>query len=371
MERYRKNVYCDWEFLESLMSKLGDYPNFDNSFLGNNEVAICIKELLLSSDVKLFLNVSKDFYDSFLSEIDNKRKKAARKGKDPQLTDFEKLVREIDLKQQNNELHLHHNASKVHFDDSLLNDSYLNSLFFSCESKEICKKVMEDYGVIVINTENMNNFKPLIFDQGVALRKDEVSCWNKCLEMKNMIPCNSLVIVDNYILNETDKIEENLTSIFDVLIPQKIDGRIHFHIAIFTTLCNDRGIPYNSKSRLELVHNILCKIRPGLHFTISIIKCSKDKFHDRTIITNNLYIGCGGGFDLFKKGKSQKTTTISFFNPFLNFYTIWSRKAYSNLISDAIKVFNNTSMFDESKMNDSFPSFVIGEKQNRLLTQST
>ena len=366
MERYRKNIYCDWEFLESLMSKLGESPSLDNLFIDNKEVAICIKELLLSSDVKLNLNVSKDFYNSFLSGIDNKRKKAARKGKDPQLTVFEKLVREIDLKQQNNELHLHHNASKVHFDDSLLSDNYLNSLFFTSESKEICEKVMKDYGVIVINAENMNIFKPLIFDAGVALQKDEVSCWKKCLETNNMVPCNSLVIVDNYILNETDKIEENLTSIFDVLIPKKLDERLNFHIAIFTTLCNDRGIPYNSKSRLEKVHNILCKIRPDLHFTVSIIKCSKDKFHDRTIISNNLYIGCGGGFDLFKKGKSQKTTTVSFFIPFFNLHTKWSRKAYSNILSDTTTVFNETSLFDESKMNDSFPCFVVGEKNNRL-----
>ena len=367
MERYRKNVYCDWEFLESLMSKLGDYPNLDNSFLGNNEVAICIKELLLSSDVKLYLNVSEAFYDSFLSEIDKK----CQKGSELQLSAFEKLVYDINFKQQNNELHLHYNESKVHFNDSILEDKYLNSIFFSSESKEICNKAMEEYGIIVINIENMNDFTQHVYDQGVALQKKEENSWKICLDMQNLTPCNSLVVVDNYILNDTNSIDENLANLFDIFIPTQLNKSISFHLAIFTTLCNDRGIPFNSKMRLEKIYDILSKIRPGLNFSLSIIKCSKDKFHDRIIITNNLYISCGGGFDLFKKGKSQKTTTVSFFNPFFNFHTKWSRKAYSNILNDTATVFNNTSLFDESKMNDSFPCFVVGEKQNRLLSQST
>ena len=367
MERYRKPVYCDWEFLASLISKQEEPFYLDNSYNINREFATDIQNLLLCPDIKLYLNISSDFFFNFLKEIEKKRKNALKKGREPQLTALEKLAIDIDLLQQNNVLHLHFNPSKIKFNDSILESNQLNALFFSSESKDVCANAMKEYGIIVLCAENINNFKYLTFDQGVALQKTELSNWNQCLGRHEIVPCNSLVLIDNYILNDSKSIEENIRNIFNALIPKTLNEKLPFQLTVFTTLCNDRGIPYNSASRLEQIQKILSELRPNINFNISIIKCSKDKFHDRTIITNNLFIGCGGGFDLFKNGKAQKTTTVCVFHPFLNNHTKWSRRAYSNVLNDASKVFYDTTEFDSSKMSDSFPCFSRGDKHNRLL----
>ncbi len=363
MERYRKHIYCDWDFFTALASKQdGEASCLDNSFNIDNEVASDIRNLLLCSDVKLYLNISKDFFYNFLDEAE-KKSKIERNA-------LENLVINMEYKRHNSALHLHFNASKVQFNDSIIDTDRLNALFFSCESKEVCAEAMEEYGIIVFCAENINDFKYLTFDQGVAIQKAETSNWNQCLGGHKVVPCNSLVIVDNYILNDPDSIDENLPKIFDSLIPKSLNKLLPFQLTIFATLCNDRGTPYNSENRLKRIKEILSELRQNITFEVSIIKCSKDKFHDRTIFTNNLFIGCGGGFDLFKRGKSKKTTTVCVLHPFLNNHTKWSRKAYSDILYDARDVYNKTSLFDEERMNESFPSFARGERINRLFDLS-
>lgn len=372
METYRQTIYCDLGFLEAIYSKQDSNMScLDNSSYIDEELAANVRELLFSNDVKLYLNISQNDYDEILKSIEKKRKNAYKKGKEPDLTTFEKNMLDIDIKRQDGQLHLHVNEAKVKFDETLNQDKFLNAMLFSCESKEACSIAMAEYGIIVICVENINDFKHLLFDHGVALHRKEEANWKKCLSKVGItLPCNSLIVVDNYLLNDTDSIDENLTQIFDALLPKCLNKSLTFQVTLFATLCNDRGIPFDSKSRFKKVSETLTRLRPDINFTLSIIKCSKDKFHDRTIATNNLYIGCGGGFDLFKRGKAQKTTTVCAFHPFLYTHSSWSRKAYSDLLNDACRVFNETSSFDETKsMNDSFPNFSIGEKQNRLLNQ--
>ena len=365
-EQYRKIVYCDWGFLESLVCKQRPGKTGLKSMV-DDEVSDNIRNMLLSPYVKLYLNMSLEDFDKMLSDIDIKRKIAYRNAKEPQLDLSDKLIHHLNLMQREGVLHLHFNSSKVQFNESLLKDNFLNAMFFSCEQKDICTKAMEKYGVIVICSENMNDFKYLFFDQGVAIRKNEANNWKRCLTSHDMIPCNALIVVDNYILNDSKSIEENLKDILDSIVPRKLSKSLSFHLTIFASLSNDRGVPFNSKSRFERINSILSQIRPDIDFKVSIIKCSKDKFHDRSIVSNNFYIGCGGGFDLFKNGKAQKTTFVCAFNPLFNTHTKWSRKAYSNLLFDASKVFHETSDFNDSQMTDSFPCFAIGDKQNRLL----
>ena len=136
-----------------------------------------------------------------------------------------------------------------------------------------------------------------------------------------------------------------------------------FQIIIFSALRHNKNIDLPSKVRLEEITKLLESIRPNLKFELTIVKCSSDKFHDRTIITNNYYIGCGGGFDLFKSRRSQKTTTVNIVTPYLNHSIKWATKAYSNLVSESSSVYRESPEF----MGDSFPNFHIGVNKNRLL----
>ena len=371
MERYRQTIYCDLDFLKSLLSKQdAESSSLDVSYYDDDEITVSMRNLILSSDVKLYLNMSQEEYNIIQSEISKKRLKAAKKGRELELTSFERLMLDMEMRQHNNASHLHLNSKKVLFDDTLLQGNYLNAIFFSCEPKETCEKAMEDYGVLVVCSETIEDFQYLIFDHGAAIRKLEESNWEKCLSReKAPIPCNSLIVVDNYVLNDGSKIEENLTPLLDSILPKNLKNSVTFELTIFATLKNDKGIDYEIKGRFIKIKEILEKVRPGMSYSLSILKSRKDTFHDRSIASNNLFIGCGGGFNLFNNGRSQKTTTVFAFHPFFYMHSKWSRKAYSDLLNDASEVFKRADTLDNLDMQYRMSNIIYGVKQNRLLDQ--
>lgn len=333
----------------------------DMSYTDSIEVSQCLKELLLSPDVKLFLNISPLKFEERIKDIDKKRKNAAKKGIEVVLTPFEKLLNHIDLKQQNNILHVHFNSLDIDYKNLSNQETLLNAMFFTSSSKEICQKAIDDYGVIVICPENIKDFRYLLYGNGMAIRKHETNKWNCCLSTGKPVPCNSLIIVDNYILYNTDLVKDNLIDILDTLIPMHLSSEIEFQITIFTSSLID------AKGKRQNIICLLEKLRPNIKFSVTIIKSSSDNFHDRNIISNNILVSCGGGFDLFKQGKSQKTTTIYMYNPFITSTEQWSRKAYSYILHDVFKVYSASPIFGENNIGDTFPNFMIGEKRNRLI----
>lgn len=371
MERYRQTIYCDLEFLKSLLSKQDtDSSSLDVSNNDDKEIIVNIRNLILSTDVKLYMNMSHEEYDKIQSEIYNKRLKAAKKGKEIELSSFERLMFDMEMRRQNNTSHLHINSNKVQFDDTLLKGNYLNAIFFSCEPKETCEQAMKDYGVLVVCSETIEDFQYLIFDQGAAIRKSEESDWEKCLSKDNTpIPCNSLIVIDNYVLNDSEKMKENLIPLLDTILPKDLKKSVTFQMTIFAALKDEKGLDFEINGRYAMIKEILEKARPGMSFSLSILKCKKDAFHDRNIASNNLLIGCGGGFDLFKNGRSQKTTTVFAFHPFFYMHSKWSRKAYSNLLNDASEVFKSSTILENLDKQYMCTNYVYGVKQNRLLDQ--
>lgn len=362
MERYRKCVFCETQFLHEILSRLSD-KTFSFESLSEYELWMNVRSLLLSSDIKLYLNISKSEFDNNIKDIEKRRLNAAKKGKDYQLSHFEKLIWDISLKQRNNEIHLKLLDKYPNLDEfESISDKELDAFYFTCKKRDECRKLMEEYGILVVSPENIMEFLFVLFDQGVAIHKQEQGNWNNILK-EFVLPCNSMIIVDNYVLNELEQAKENLKGIFEALLPQSLNNCIPFQIIIFSALRHNKNIDLPGKVRLDEMTKLLESIRPNLKVELTIVKCSSDKFHDRTIITNNYYIGCGGGFDLFKSRHSQKTTTVNIVTPYLNHSIKWAIKAYSNLISEASSVYRESPEF----MGDSFPYFHIGVNMNRLL----
>jgi hypothetical protein len=171
-------------------------------------------------------------------------------------------------------------------------------------------------------------------------------------------------LVDNYILTDSNLLEENLTSIFDILLPQKLNLEVPFQISIFTTLkTSDQKNDINSAERQKQIANLIELLRPELWFKLSIFKVSKDKFHDRTLITNNYYVSCGGGFDLFKQHRPTKMTSINIVYPVFSNSILWTPVAYSNFINEVSIVYNKATSFSKEFLT----GFFRGDKQNRLM----
>ena len=211
---------------------------------------------------------------------------------------------------------------------------------------------MKKWGILAFNNETLLNSEHLFEDCGTALpdSRKVKNGWKSILtQIKYINYCNSLIIIDNYLLQADnkqtyanksvkEKIENNLIPILEVLLPKEIS--IPFHLYIFA--CED-SYPFKSlmdKEKEESLYSSIRGIRGGkVPIEIKLINCKKS-FHDRVILSNNIWISSGMGFDLFREDDSQinKPTTVSILFPFINCSSSWVKTAYENIIGTAQRV---------------------------------
>ena len=161
---------------------------------------------------------------------------------------------------------------------------------------------------------------------------------------------------------------------FDVVAEEIRDlsdesGKAASNIKQIISLLNDTVLDVSSKvkegarvsengyieiNKITDILNRINEIRKELQVELTIYLCGKNDFHDRAIITNYIWIGCGGGFDLLNsKLQSSKMTNIPIFYPYIQDGIDWGIDHYQNFINDAKRV---------KKHNRS-----IGKGSNRLL----
>lgn len=358
-ENYRKTVFCEVQFLKECLSQV-DIVEYDCASLQKLRFWKSIENLLLSPNIKLFLDISSDVFDSEIKSIEKQKQKAAKKNENTQLEGYGELLWRLNCLQIESNIHL-----KCLGEDYVPIDSYeniknlnINAIYLTCKDADMCEKISCTYGISVLTSKKMDVNKQLFEDVGCAIYKGEKNAnWIKILQGKCKT-CNALIIVDNYILSDIMYIDENLRDILQSVLPDTLAKNVTFHLSIFTSDLKNR-----SKDRLDKLKNIVRELRPELCCEISIFKNSADAFHDRTIITNSLWIGCGGGFDLFKKGMATKMTVVSIVNPYLTDTMQWAKKAYSNLVKTIGNIINNRNEY----INDSYPTFYLGAGINRLI----
>lgn len=135
------------------------------------------------------------------------------------------------------------------------------------------------------------------------IRKNKNIDWNKIL--KNSPAINSLIIMDRYIVASADDIKNNLFPIIDALIPNSL--KIPFHLTLMTKVPQTDDI----KELYDSIILHLKKVKPSVHVDLEIHNCTSGDFHDRAILSTNLYISCGSGFNLRRdNGSSQHTTNF-------------------------------------------------------------
>jgi hypothetical protein len=357
----QKDIYCEISFLLTCLLKLED-AHFNFESYNDYGLWSSISKTLFSSNIKLHLDLRKKDFESEIENIDKERRKAARKGKDYKMTFREKILFELDLKLRNQELHLDMTEpNPLSHDFVFESEKHYNGIYFTCADKDKCQKLMDEYGILVLCPENIMNYKKILTDQGVAIYKNNRNDWFSILHNK-ILPCNAMIIVDNYILNDTNLMKENLGQIIAAIKPQ-INKNINFQISIFTTLRNDKKQDLPVDCRMEIIKSLI----EGQNIDISIIKCN-DIFHDRMILTNNQFIGSGYGFGLFMNKISKKTTTISIVCPFINHSIKWALEGYSNVIKDASTLFNNRGLATYGgNITYSFKEFIVGNRVNRMI----
>ena len=221
-------------------------------------------------------------------------------------------------------------GSKFNNIEDLLKQKPLCVLLTEDDKTNICS----DYGIININLSNFSK-KALYFkDNGVAVKMGDLWDWEKIRSVASEA-ANALLIVDNYIFKGDEK--SNLYKILDIILPKSL--KVDFHLTVFY-IESRPGSEDNLKNAIK-------RIRPNLNVVFEFIKTTKDvnngfktDFHDRAILTNNLWIDSGAGFNLLRRDrlhfKAEKSTTISIAHVFFASKNInWLNDATANLIDDA------------------------------------
>ena len=299
MATYKKPVYCDFEFLKKLRSSNGRFSPF-----GSNEAMLLwlnTLQFLLKSKVQL--------------NIDTKTfQKQIRKRDGDTFFELWKRVAngecEITFLEE-------HNAK--FYEQRLTSTEGLLNAYLINEKKAVANHHGKKHGVVTItpdcwqDNETAKGKSYLFKDNGWATQKGEYRTWGEMLRSNEyrLADCNSMIIIDNYILKNSIAIEKNLYPILRELLPQELDQKTEFHLTIITE--NNPNKPQDFNRIYTSIRKKIEEYFPKLKLQFDLYESSgKGEFHDRTIITNNAIISCEGGFDLINSsGKISKNTKWS------------------------------------------------------------
>lgn len=293
----RKTIYCEYQFIKSLpQDQLDDFYRFSNE-----------------SVIVFDISISQFLTESMENTIFKYIRKRQQAGGCEIKFDYKKDMFENDCQ----------NSKINSFNPVVL-------IYQSNKQRKLdnrCSRYFRNYGLLSADQNDFLEKCNLIKDYGFAIKKATNSSWEKLLEN---IPIygNSLIIVDNYLLEKESTFDLNLEPILNVLLPESLD--IVFNISFFT-----QDVNYTLKSKTDKIENLIKRIRPNLDFTVNYFIDVKRLFHDRVIMSNYFWIQCGAGFDLFgNKLKAIHSTTVTFIYPFIQNHVPWAIDAFSYLLDD-------------------------------------
>lgn len=223
------------------------------------------------------------------------------------------------------------------------NNKILNAVFLTTESAEECQKLEKIFGIRVISDksifQNENLFNTHI--ETINSGNHSHTNWDFLEVFKH--PCNSIAIVDNYLLKNEEVIKANLIPILQKLIPY--DLITPFHLSIFTSKKIKEGdkvavIDFGKISKL-IIEEIRKTRSKQFKLKVGIFNSNSKDYHDRVIITNYMIIDSGSGFDLFKKYELDdgnevaihQTKIIGYYPHFASNLNIKSKDQFVNIYS--------------------------------------
>jgi len=334
----QKVVYCELDFLQRFTEKLASIP-FEKQQCWHNTFSFIAKS-------RIVLNASKEDLGKVLAT--NK-------------IVFNLYKRTLEGNNQEKHRWLYNTEATFPnietFSASSVTDEILTStaMFLTTKEKVVCNRIMKKMGILAYNMETILDSDFLYNDCGTSLpdERRQLNGWKSILEQREINVCNSLIIIDNYLLQSNvnqnyanksvnEKVENNLLPILDALLPKKID--VPFQISLFAI----EGKEPFSRLANDLKDKIKALRGGDVKINLQICKCTKE-FHDRVLITNNIWMSSGMGFDLFgaKGFHVNRPTTISLLFPFVQTSAPWVEKAYKNIIEKGKMITKNNLCYGD------------------------
>lgn len=316
---YRKTVYCEFAFWQAFVKACPQTPDPSERSLQYLQQWISLYCFLAKSNIIFDLTIEefqlKAPEDQYLLSLWQKSAQG-----------------ECGLKCKKNNFPYIQQLQPQH-----ITAQQLSAVYLTMQDTEVCEVLSRQYGVVILNLQLIYNASHIFRDNGTAFPSDTAKDWNFMRGLLKNSPrinlSNTMLIADNYLLFDNNRIRYNLLPILKIMLPQELGNGLPYQICIFTE--DKRN---NLKHSLSPLVKMIKQIRPRLDFQLMIYE-AEDVFHDRAIITNNMWISCGHGFDILTpNGTINKSTTINIVFPFIQSTIQWADQAYLNLISDAKKV---------------------------------
>lgn len=320
---FSKNVFCESAFLEKMCQAAEENSQVKYE---DKKVWRSLWNLIYYETVEFHISLSEQEWEKTYKEANRISKNAAKRGQPiPMYANLIRRLQDAGYCDQQHIQMLFGYRCLTPMSKGIKDGIYLTML-----KRDQCKLLQERTGQLIISPDNICDFEPLTNDNGLPIPKGYFGTWEKILRESEIskwgrLPCRFITIVDNYLLKDTNVIKENLASILSSLLPQSSTST-PFPLKIISCCSID------FENIWGIVCNIIDEINRPYPISLCIVKCNDNTFHDRTIYTDNIWIGCGGGFDLFKKKKASKSTLINIVSPFLNDRVKWAFKAYANLV---------------------------------------
>ena len=251
---------------------------------------------------------------------------------------------------------------------STSNIDNLSATYMLDKSVAECQNIEKKYGVVALNAKLVTDRRYLFKGDGFSLHKT-IRYNLRYLTFKEKLshPCNSLIIIDPYLLIERETsgdgevyypgISNNLESLLDAILPQKLE--IDFYLTIISCLNKSDEV----KRVYEKIKKSLKRIRKELTVNLGLFYTDKgyyykiESFHSRHIISNTFAVDSEDGLDLFNKNGyiTKNNPVVSIVFPRLFGNSRQDMTKYCNWITSVKKYINNE--VDER---------YSGTKENRL-----
>ena len=181
-----------------------------------------------------------------------------------------------------------------------------HAIFLMDREKDECAKMEKDYGLLFISKYNFYEYS-LLFSPDIQEINENSNLW-KCAANYNL-PCNSMLLVDNFIMEKDIKdIENNLHSLFEALLPKEL-RKTSFKIDVFTKKASD---PSREEKNKKIIEDCIQKIERLYKIQVNINTQYNPNDHDRYLLTNYGLFMSGYGFVL-THSERKKGTSLSFF----------------------------------------------------------
>lgn len=284
-----QRVICELDFLKSFFEKFRNTPrSFESLKTDQKWLALyeCLYDshLCMDCDTSLLFSVVKDDVTHYNGDVSNSPlfkliKRLSDKGK---LETNKPRLSEIDAEE--------------------LSSEDLTSIYLVANDSHLQQSTGKSIGVYVLPIESCLETEDYS-KQIKRIQKNKGLEWEKVL--KKAPVSNSLIIMDRYLVTSEEDIKNNLFPILDTLVPDSLT--VPFHLTLMTKVPTTDNI----ETLYDVIFAHIKTVKPNVEVNLEIHNCTSGDFHDRAILSTNLYISCNSGFNLRKSdGSSQHGTTL-------------------------------------------------------------